>query len=413
MIAICFSRAGARRCRCVWRLICVAVLLMCAPAAMPGYDDAKMKEIEKLDHDLTDDPEVAKKVPCPKVGEVTVDIATIVDPNYHYSVYLPKQYDPKLEWPVIFCNSPGGNAKNYCEMYKAFADEFGWILCGSTECSNTVAGAGQFENNLAMIVDACHRFKVHKEMSIFLGFSGGARVGETWCFGPMVPWAMGTIQMGAGNGGSPVTSKKNCQVYLIIGDTDSNLSETREFAKKAMAAGHKTVLIEYKAGHQNAPPEMVREAIRWHTETFLKSHPDKSPATLRLRKAWIEKFIQAAKATEAAGDKVATYVQYRAAVDEAAGMPIGEDTRKAIAEIQNKVMKELLKDNAVKKESQAFAEYSRMLAWAKALPQTKAGLTYAPQQFETIAKKYPDQPSGKAASQTAQQYKDQIAAMKE
>jgi hypothetical protein len=263
-----------------------------------------------------------------------------------------------------------------------------------------------------MILDASFRFNVHAPMSIMLGFSGGARVGAATCFGRNFPTLAGTIQMGAGHGPFPPTAQKNKQIYLLVGTKDSNNAETKAFAKECLAAGHKTVLIEWDGDHDNAPPALVREAIRWQTETFLKTNADKSPATLRLRKEYIARFIKAATDSEPAGNKVATYVLYRAAVDEGATIPLGADVKKDLDEIQNKKMKELAKDKEVKRECDCYNELKGLMGWAEKLPATKAGWQTAPPSFDALAKKYAGTPSAATATAQSKLYADKAAAAK-
>ncbi|MGH7143714.1 MAG: hypothetical protein ACREJ2_06195 [Planctomycetota bacterium] len=393
----------------IWALLLTLLCLRTAPA----YDHAHLQALEAQVDAMLKDSDRAKKLPPTKPGEVA-DLECYFDHAYHYSVYLPKAYDPKVAWPVIFCDSPGGNARTYCEAYQAYADEFGWIIAGSKECSNNVTGEQQVDSDLNMVWDVVARYNVHSPMSIFLGFSGGARCSEKMVFWGGLPGMMGTIQMGAGQGPYPATHRKNLQVYIIVGTEDGNLKDCEQFAQQCRDAGHKVVLVEYKAGHQNAPPEMVRTAIQWQTETFLKTNADTSSDTQRLRKGYVEKFVQAAKDSEAAGDKVATYVKYRSAVETAQSIPLlGADEKKIINDIEWKTMPALKRDKAVAKEAQAYAELTRMEAWANGLPKTKMGLYNAPPQFQAIAEHYPDTPSGKTAAEVAKQYTDELAALKQ
>lgn len=92
---------------------CFIALLDVQP--VHGYDQVKWDELSKKETDFLKTVK-ARPLAVPAAGKVTPNLACYFDERYHYAVYLPKKYDPRRAWPVVFFNSNYGNGQMFCQM---------------------------------------------------------------------------------------------------------------------------------------------------------------------------------------------------------------------------------------------------------------------------------------------------------
>jgi len=187
----------------------------------------------------------------------THHLACLETDQFHYTCYIPEQYDPATATPVLMNFSPGGNAK---PLSTTMADELGWIMVGLTESKNGPVQPST-ANRDAVLFDLRRRFRVHPRRLYFSGFSGGAR---------MASWsAIAYPCIGAGYlQGSP---PRGVPVFFIVGKTDMNRAEVTRLQPAEAAKGRKTKLIVHPGGHSWGRKEDHELAVRWldslHKET--------------------------------------------------------------------------------------------------------------------------------------------------
>jgi len=208
---------------------------------------------------LWKDGALAKPLPLDLEKGKTQNVPCVDGGNYHYSVYIPKSYDPEKATPVLINFNPGGNGE---PLSTKMAEETGWIMAGLTEAKNGPWGP-IMENRDAALFDLRRRFNIDMKHVYFSGHSGGARSAAS--SGVTYPGiCAGLILIGAANGNG--TPPKDQPIFYIAGQTDMNKGEVESTYDKALKSGRKCKLIIHPGGHDWGRPEDHEAAIRFLAE---------------------------------------------------------------------------------------------------------------------------------------------------
>src|SRR5687768_4737034 len=108
-------------------------------------------------------------------GRIIDDVVCRNDASQRYTLYVPSNFTPARQWPVIFAFDPRADGRAGVEQYRDAAEKYGYIVAGSNNSRN---GAWQFSANAAtaMAADVRERFPVDLKRMYTAGMSGGARV---------------------------------------------------------------------------------------------------------------------------------------------------------------------------------------------------------------------------------------------
>jgi hypothetical protein len=154
-------------------------------------------------------------------GKTHDNLAPLDGGSYHYSLYIPKGYDPAKPMPLLLNFSPGGGAP---PLSPKMAEQCGWIMAGLTESKNGPVQPS-VENLSAALFDIRRRLNVDTKSLYWSGFSGGARL-ATLCAYAFPGSTRGVICMGAGlYPGNDGCLPEGCAAFFIVGQTDSNHGE--------------------------------------------------------------------------------------------------------------------------------------------------------------------------------------------
>lgn len=131
-------------------------------------------------HKKTETNAVVAEQPQEKVklksGEVISSVIAERDPSQSYALYLPKNYSDSVKYPVIIFFDPHGSGRYPLDLYKGFADEFGFVLMGSNNSKNGL----QFDQTnviaKSLVDEAVTKYSSGKKNISLAGFSGGAKV---------------------------------------------------------------------------------------------------------------------------------------------------------------------------------------------------------------------------------------------
>jgi poly(3-hydroxybutyrate) depolymerase len=108
-------------------------------------------------------------------GQVIGEVECQDAPAQHYALYLPSNFTPSRQWPVILAFDAAARGREGVERYQAAAERYGYIVAGSNNSRN-----GPWELGLdaaqAMTRDLKKRFPVDPKRLYTAGMSGGARV---------------------------------------------------------------------------------------------------------------------------------------------------------------------------------------------------------------------------------------------
>jgi predicted esterase len=92
--------------------------------------------------------------------------------SFSYALYIPKNYDPRQQWPTVFVLDPGARGSRAAEQFILGAEKYGYIIAASNDSRN---GPLRFDAINAMWADVTSRFNVDSRRIFVAGMSGGAR----------------------------------------------------------------------------------------------------------------------------------------------------------------------------------------------------------------------------------------------
>ncbi len=178
--------------------------------------------------------------------------------KYHYSLYIPKSYDPAKPAPLLLNCSPGGGAP---PLSPRMAEKHGWIMAGLSESRNGPMQPS-VENIAAALFDLRRRFNLDAKRFYFSGFSGGARL-ASWCAYMFPGSTSGIVCMGAGYyPGNRGQLPRSTAVFFIVGKTDSNHKEVTGLFPRERGR-RKAEMIIHPGGHSWGRKEDQEKAIEW------------------------------------------------------------------------------------------------------------------------------------------------------
>ena len=244
-------------------------------------------------------------------GVVIPRVACAARPEQSYALYLPSNYTPERQWPVLFAFDPAARRRVPVDLAKDAAEKYGYIVAGSNNSRNGPTRP-QVEAADAMIQDVTARLPVDTRRMYTTGFSGGARVAVTTALlcGDCIA---GVFAQGAGFPASAPPSKDvRFSTFAAVGDADFNYPELFELDQRLEELGLARRLRVFEGPHGWAPAEVWQEAIEWFEVRAMaeaRRPRDEEFIQLRLTQARARAVYR-----ERAGDLYAAYLEYRALV---------------------------------------------------------------------------------------------------
>ena len=195
-------------------------------------------------------------------GRIVDSVACRDDPSQTYATYLPSNYSPDKDWPVLYALDPGARGKVPLEHYQDAAEKWGWILIGSNNSQNGNAEGSVAAWN-AITRDSHIRFHIDDKRAYATGFSGGARMAmyiAAECKGCLA----GLIVSGAGIPAGEVTAPAlQLPTFAIAGVDDFNFAEIRRLDQAMNKSGVSHQIATFSGGHDWPPADIASEAIEW------------------------------------------------------------------------------------------------------------------------------------------------------
>jgi hypothetical protein len=198
-------------------------------------------------------------------GQIVDDVQCTDDETQHYSLYLPSTFTPTRKWPVILAFDAGGRGRRGVERYQAGAEQYGYIVVGSSNSRN-----GPWKRSLdaakAMTADVIGRFPVDLTRVYTAGMSGGARVAMMVALHPEViagrvrPEIAGVLASSAGFPSGEFREVVRFPIFGSAGTEDFNHREMTNL-DKVLKSPHRVVVFE--GGHEWLPVDLATEAIEW------------------------------------------------------------------------------------------------------------------------------------------------------
>jgi predicted esterase len=195
------------------------------------------------------------------LGSVLPHVATAVNSEQSYALYLPRHYSRDHLWPILYIFDPMARGEPALQQFQHAAEAQGFIVAASNNSRNG-AWAPQAQAAEAMLNDTQSRFAVDLRRIYFAGFSGGARVSAR--LAQLCKCAAGVILSGAGfPDGSPPSADSTFPVFSAVGNGDFNYPEILRLEEALQKASFPHWLRIFQGPHQWAPPEVMDEALAW------------------------------------------------------------------------------------------------------------------------------------------------------
>lgn len=188
--------------------------------------------------------------------------------NFHYTLYIPKSYDPLKPAPLLINDSPSANGQ---PLSTKMAEETGWIMAGLTESQNSASWWVCQGNCAGALFDIQRRLNIDASRIYFSGFSGGSRRCSLRAL-DFPDMTAGLICIGAGFaqwGEGPRQAQyyvpsAELPVFFIVGQTDMNFEEvTKRVHPKEVQRKRPMELVIHPGGHTWGRSEDHEAAIRW------------------------------------------------------------------------------------------------------------------------------------------------------
>src|SRR4051794_25587580 len=212
---------------------------------------------------------LVEKVPC--AGQ----------PDQAYALYLPSNYKPDRQWPILYAFDARGDGKRVAELYRPAAEAHGWIVVSSWNSASDGPMEPNFTAMHALWADTHARFAIDDSRVYAAGYSGTVRFA---CI--LALTAPGTIAgiIGAGAGfpfGSTPKKDNPFAFFGTVGDRDFNYYEMNDLdaAMGTLGLPHR---IEHFSGVHDWPPiDLATQAVAWMELQAMKSGKrEKSPALI-------------------------------------------------------------------------------------------------------------------------------------
>jgi len=227
--------------------------------------DSKQETNANKSFNVVSKPEGAITV---KPGEIYYSIPCPSDSNFHFSLYLPINYQTNEKTPVIILFDPQGHGSDPIEKYKELADQYNFILVGSNDSKN-----GNSKENTAAIttlmLDAAYQYFPSDSTLFFAGgFSGGARVASMLALGGY-PFH-GLFVSGAG---FPADYWKSDFPKIIVGAAGNNDMNRNELisTEKNLDRTKNFQFLKYEGKHEWPPYTEMEQVFVAFKASLIKS----------------------------------------------------------------------------------------------------------------------------------------------
>lgn len=216
-------------------------------------------------------------------GQVIDKVVCKADTSQSYTLYLPKGYDIKKTYPVIYAFDPHKTGKLPVNNYKELAEKYGYIIAGSNNSENGLQWE-QSQNIVATLFsDTRSRLAINTNRIYLMGFSGGARVANAITI--MNGSISGVICCGAASPAVDVPDPRNNYTFFgIAGNADFNYSEMKKYDMVDLAGRNlKHALITFDGKHEWPRRTAMEEAFFWLELNNMRKDPSAKNDTLILK----------------------------------------------------------------------------------------------------------------------------------
>lgn len=197
-----------------------------------------------------------------KKGEIIPKVVCRDQPAQSYALYLPLEYTPEKQWPVLFAFDPGARGVLPLQHFQAAAEKYQYIVIGSNNSRNG-PWKPVFQAMIAIWNDVIARLSIDPNRIYAAGFSGGARAAVY--FPKIINLSIrGIIGCGAGlPEGVKAEDVKSAYYLGIIGDGDFNYLEMKTLDQQFDASGTPHWMLVFAGSHDWPSSDFCQRALSW------------------------------------------------------------------------------------------------------------------------------------------------------
>ncbi len=206
-------------------------------------------------------------------GQVIDKVNCKSDTSQSFAMYLPKGYDLKKTYPIIYAFDAHGTGKLPVADYKDLAEKYGYIIVGSNNSQNGTSWEQSQAIAATLFSDTKNRLAIDEHRVYLMGFSGGARVANALTIAN--GYVAGVICCGAANPAvNAMNPRNNYTFFGIAGDADFNYTEMHKYDLVDLA-GHdvKHAVISFEGKHEWPPMTVMEEAFVWEELDNMRKNP--------------------------------------------------------------------------------------------------------------------------------------------
>lgn len=196
-------------------------------------------------------------------GEV-IDTVTTAVAGQTYALYLPTDYTPEKEYPVILFFEPLARGSLPVENYRELAEKYDLILTCSNNSKNYTTPYLSFDAAEIMINDVFSRFSIDKNLVITSGFSGGSRTAIAVATqSPLVKGVIGVGAVGPIFREDALRKHHGIPYAGLVGNRDFNYVEHYIGEKEFTEQGITNIRLVFNKHHSWAPARDYEIALVW------------------------------------------------------------------------------------------------------------------------------------------------------
>ena len=180
--------------------------------------------------------------------------------NQSFALYLPRAYEAKGKWPIVFAFNTEGNGKAALVRLKLAAEKFGYILAASNNIYDTISISDNMFTVKRMMDRVSALFPLDKKRTYTAGYKTSGR------FANLVPLFIkeveGVISINASLANAELLSKKNPFHFIAIaGRSDFNYTNLQNDEKLLNSLKFPNTLLIYDESGDQTPSSFVEEAF--------------------------------------------------------------------------------------------------------------------------------------------------------
>lgn len=336
----------------------------------------------------------------------------------HYQLFVPRDYKPMKDWPLVVFISPGDDPLGW-RYWQKTCEKAGALFCAPYAAGNSCPVGQRTRIVLDMLDDVRRAYKIDPDQTYLTGLSGGGRMACTIAFA--LPECFGGVAPACGTNPLPRLDALRHRVHdrlsvaFLTGENDFNRKENEAFMAPMFAdLGIRSKLwVVPKMGHTVPSSDVLSEVYAWlvadlkHRRADAKAHPGLalSPGEAPTPGKVAARQVEEAEAELKKDGRVWRGVALlRAVVERWPNTDASDEARQRLKQVlDDKAMVRALLEEGYKDER----DY--LTAQAKALERF-GDVRRAIQAWQKLAEGQPDTPAGKKAAEEAERLRAALAA---